>query len=87
MKSVSFALLMSCSLAKRNRNKRQSPERIPQHVQDLPVKTQKSQPEASRPSAELQSLIKALSGKWTVDVRFEPNPEMPDGFAATGEQT
>jgi hypothetical protein len=92
MKSLGLTLLMSCSLvfsfiqasAQETQNT-QAP--IPQHLQDLAAKSQNSKPETSQPSAELQSLIKALSGKWSVSVRFEPNPEMPNGFAGTGEET
>ena len=39
-----------------------------------------------QPSAELQSLSKALSGSWSLNVKFEPNPEMPNGFASKGEE-
>jgi hypothetical protein len=52
--------------------------------------TAKSQAEHSRavePSAELQSLIHALSGKWSLSVKFEPSPEMPNGGDLSGEET
>ena len=53
-----------------------------QHSDDVAKQDSKSQP-----PAELQSMIKALSGRWSLNVKFEPNPEMPNGFASTGEET
>ena len=41
----------------------------------------------AQPSPDLQSLIKSLSGTWSISVKFEPNPEMPNGFAGTGDET
>jgi hypothetical protein len=37
--------------------------------------------------AKLRSLIDALSGKWHLNVRFEPMSEMPNGLSGTGEET
>jgi hypothetical protein len=39
----------------------------------------------SAPS-NLRSLIKALSGKWHLSVRFEPTGEMPSGVTGSGEE-
>lgn len=58
-----------------------------QQTGKLDTKSQDSAQHAAQPAAELQSLIQALSGKWTSNVRFEPNSEMPKGFSATGEET
>jgi hypothetical protein len=41
---------------------------------------------APQPSTELQSLAKALSGEWSLNVRFEPDT-MPNGLVNTGEET
>jgi hypothetical protein len=91
MNSLGLALLMSCSLvfpfSQAEAQQMPSSEQISQHRQDSAPKPQNPKPEASQPSAELQSLIKALSGKWATEVRFEPNSEMPKGFSATGEET
>jgi hypothetical protein len=38
-------------------------------------------------ASELPSLIKALSGRWSLQVKFEPSPEMPKGLTTTGEET
>jgi hypothetical protein len=38
-------------------------------------------------SPELQGLIAALSGKWSLKVKLEPSSEMPNGFEGTGEET
>jgi hypothetical protein len=37
--------------------------------------------------AKLRSLIDALSGKWHLNVKFEPMSEMPNGLSGTGEET
>jgi len=42
---------------------------------------------APQPSSELQSLTKALSGEWSLNVKFEPDATMPNGLANTGEET
>ena len=43
--------------------------------------------DTTRPASEMASLIKALSGHWALQVKFEPNPEMPKGGTSTGEET
>ncbi|MBZ5652838.1 MAG: DUF1579 domain-containing protein [Acidobacteriia bacterium] len=42
---------------------------------------------APQPSSELQSLTKALSGEWSLNVKFEPDATMPNGLVNTGEET
>ncbi len=42
---------------------------------------------APQPSRELQSLTKALSGHWSLSVKFEPTPSSPSGLVNTGEET
>jgi hypothetical protein len=42
---------------------------------------------APQPSAEIQSLTKALSGEWALNVKFEPAAEMPNGLINTGEES
>ncbi|HEY7351425.1 MAG TPA: hypothetical protein VH596_01545 [Terriglobales bacterium] len=39
------------------------------------------------PSPELVGLTKALEGKWSLSVKFEPDATMPNGLANTGEET
>jgi len=38
-------------------------------------------------TSDLASLVKALSGRWSLQVRFEPSSELPKGLATTGEET
>src|SRR5581483_5000762 len=42
---------------------------------------------APQPSPGLQSLTKALSGDWSLSVKFEPTPSAPSGLSNTGEET
>lgn len=38
-------------------------------------------------TSDLASLIKALSGRWSLQAKFEPSSEMPKGLTTTGEET
>jgi ketosteroid isomerase-like protein len=51
-----------------------------------PAKAQ-SLTSAPQPSPEIQSLTKALEGKWSLHVKFEPASSAPNGLANTGEET
>ena len=42
---------------------------------------------APQPSPEIQSLTKALTGEWSLNVKFEPDATVPNGLANTGEET
>ena len=42
---------------------------------------------APQPSSEIQSLTKALSGEWSLSVKFEPSASAPKGLTNTGEET
>jgi hypothetical protein len=42
---------------------------------------------APQPSAEIMGLTKALEGKWSLSVKFEPSASAPNGLVNTGEQT
>ena len=42
---------------------------------------------APQPSAEIESLTKALTGEWSLNVKFEPNSSAPNGLVNTGEET
>lgn len=42
---------------------------------------------APQPSAEMQSLTKALTGEWSLSVKFEPSSSAPNGLVNTGEET
>ena len=76
-----FALIVCCQLAVAQQPEKTSTSPA-QHSEDAAKQDAKSQP-----PVELQSMIKALSGRWSLDVKFEPNPEMPNGFVSSGEET
>jgi hypothetical protein len=40
-----------------------------------------------QPSAEIVGLTKALEGRWSLNVKFEPDATMPNGLVNTGEET
>ncbi|HEV2401467.1 MAG TPA: hypothetical protein VGS27_31315, partial [Candidatus Sulfotelmatobacter sp.] len=42
---------------------------------------------APSPAAELVGLTKALTGEWSLSVKFEPSASAPNGLANTGEET
>ena len=42
---------------------------------------------APQPSAEIQSLSKALTGQWSLSVTFEPSTSAPNALTKTGEET
>jgi hypothetical protein len=42
---------------------------------------------APEPAVELQSLTKALSGEWSLSVKFETDASLPNGVVNTGEET
>lgn len=42
---------------------------------------------APHPSAEIQSLTKALRGEWSLSIKFEPNSSAPDGLLKSGTET
>ena len=42
---------------------------------------------APQPSAEIQTLTKALAGEWSLSVTFEPTASAPTGVTKTGEET
>jgi hypothetical protein len=42
---------------------------------------------APHPSAEIESLTKALTGEWSLSVKFEPSSSAPNGLTNTGEET
>ena len=37
-------------------------------------------------SAEIQGLLRAMSGRWAIDLKFEPSAEMPSGAQGKGEE-
>lgn len=43
--------------------------------------------QAPHATGELQSLMRALSGHWSLQVKFEPSKEMPQGLEGTGEES
>jgi hypothetical protein len=42
---------------------------------------------APQPTAEMQTLIKAFSGHWSLKLKFEPSKETPRGLESTGEES
>jgi hypothetical protein len=42
---------------------------------------------APQPAADMQSLIKALSGHCSLKLKFEPSREMPSGLEGSGDET
>jgi hypothetical protein len=56
-------------------------------LEDLSAAGQGPKSGAPQSSPEIQSLIKVLSGKWSVRVKFEPNAAMPGGADGAGEET
>ena len=42
---------------------------------------------ASQPRDEMQALIKAFSGHWSLKVKFEPSKETPQGLESTGKES
>lgn len=63
-----------------------SPTGASQHAQNTLPGSSSLNAEAGEPS-ELPSLAKALSGRWSLQVKFEPSSEMPKGATSTGEET
>lgn len=59
---------------------------VPQHVESSSA-AQSSKGEAPQASPELYSLAKALSGGWSLSVKWEPDASMPNGMVNTGEET
>lgn len=53
----------------------------------LSVAEAQSLTSAPQPSAEIQSLTKALTGEWSLSVTFEPSTSAPSGVTKTGEET
>ena len=42
---------------------------------------------APQPDSQIQSLTAALSGEWSLNVKFEPSADTPNGLTNTGEET
>jgi hypothetical protein len=42
---------------------------------------------APQTTADMQSLIKAFSGNWSLNLRLEPSKEVPNGLDGTGTET
>ena len=82
---VGYALLVGLCVAGSPATAQQAATpatQVPQHSEGV---SQKPGPAGSSP--EMQSLIKALSGRWTLSVKFEANAAMPNGSEGTGEET
>jgi hypothetical protein len=53
----------------------------------IPAAKAQSLTSAPQPSPEIESLTKALTGEWSLSVKFEPGASAPNGLANTGEET
>jgi len=53
----------------------------------IPTPKAQSLTSAPQPSPEIASLAKALTGEWSLSVKFEPNSSAPNGLTNTGEET
>ena len=53
----------------------------------IPTPKAQSLTSAPQPSPEIASLTKALTGEWSLSVKFEPNASAPNGLTNTGEET
>lgn len=60
---------------------------VPQHSEDLSVATQASKSGTPQASPEMQALTTALSGEWSLSVKWEPDASMPNGLVNAGEET
>ena len=83
---VSSLALLFAFLAAEAQDAQNSAVPNPKHLEDLSSKSRSKQ-DSMPSSADLQSLTTALSGKWPLSVKFEPSPEMPNGYQGTGEET
>jgi hypothetical protein len=81
---LTFSLIILTRVAAGAPQVQTTPTPSPQ--QDLSTKSKTSEP-STQASNELRNLTNSLSGKWSLSVKFEPNPEMPAGFAGIGEET
>jgi hypothetical protein len=90
MRSTFCGLLLSALFFSVNGAVAQQPNRpvnpAPQHSEDLSGAGQSSKGGAPQASPELQSLIKALSGAWSLSVKWEPDASTPNGLVNTGEE-
>jgi hypothetical protein len=91
MRSTVLSLLLSsvsffCSNAAVAQQSNKPAAAVPQHPEDLSAVGQGSKGGTNQSSPEIQSLIKALAGKWSVNVKFEPSSAMPNGADGTGEE-
>jgi hypothetical protein len=79
-------LFFSCNVAiAQQSNKPLTP--VPQHSEDFSVAAQSAKSGASQASHEIQSLIKALSGEWSLSVKWEPDASNPNGLVNAGEES
>ena len=60
---------------------------IPQHSEDLSAATQTSKGGTPQASPEIHSLTTALSGQWSLSVKWEPDASNPNGLVNAGEET
>lgn len=79
----SFAMILSCIAADAQQTQKTSAQ-IPQPLANSSNNSQNSKSQVTNPSPELQSLIKALAGKWSLDGKFESHT---NGTETQGEET
>ena len=81
------SLLLACGSAT---SAQQTPNVVappPQHSEELSTETQGSPAKTPQARAELQSLLKALSGEWSLSVKWEPDASNPNGLVNAGEES
>ncbi len=59
---------------------------VPKLLEDLSAGSQASKSGTSQASPEVQSLARALSGEWSLSVKWDPDASMPNGLVNTGEE-
>jgi len=75
-----MCMMLLCACAALCQDASQSPS-VQQHPEDSGAKSQNP---SSQPKTTLPSLTQSLSGNWATSVKFEPSPDMPNGFSGTG---
>lgn len=77
------ALVFAC-IASHAQQTQKIPAQIPKPLANSPDSSQNSKGQITNPSPELQSLTKALAGKWSLDVKLESHT---GGSETQGEET
>ncbi|MGH9748200.1 MAG: hypothetical protein ACRD59_19045 [Candidatus Acidiferrales bacterium] len=82
---ILLALTLSAA-GTRAQNAKKPSEKSAGQPADPALSAENSVPAAPQPSPEMQSVAKALAGKWSVKIKFEPGDDMPQGAEGYGEE-